>query len=128
MGKVKVYLSFDVAHDADAKTMLVEQTNQADSPFEIVDASTKDRMTVACKQNIHRRMENVDMVLVLCGVHTRRASGVNAEVAIAQEMGKPYFHLAAYPKACKRPKAAKASDKIYLWTWNNIKNLICGGR
>jgi hypothetical protein len=29
---------------------------------------------------------------------------------------------------CKKPKAAKADDKMYEWTWKNLKALIGGGR
>ncbi len=58
-----------------------------------------------------------------------RASGVSAEVEIAQELGKDYFLLKARKdKTSVKAKAAKASDKIYNWTWDNLKILIGGGR
>ncbi len=57
------------------------------------------------------------------------ATGASAEVEIAQEEGKPYFLLEAYSKkACTRPKAAKSSDKLYEWTWPNLKALVGGNR
>ena len=74
-------------------------------------------------------MDNVDVIIVLCGTMTHIASGVAAELLIAKEKNKPYFLLAAYSdKNCTKPTSATASDKIYNWTWSNLKTLIGGGR
>ncbi len=69
------------------------------------------------------------MVIVICGEHTDTASGVSAELKIAQEEKVDYFLLKGRKdKTCKKPKSAKTSDKIYKWTWDNLKTLIHGGR
>lgn len=74
-------------------------------------------------------MDNIDLVIVLCGEQTRNANGVTAELMIAQKKSKPYFLLAAYAdKTCTKPKATKESDKMYKWTWDNLKGLIDGRR
>jgi hypothetical protein len=71
----------------------------------------------------------VDVVAVICGEHTDKASGVSAEVKIAQDEDKPYFLLNGYKDiVCKKPTAAKATDKLYKWTWDNLKSLIAGNR
>jgi hypothetical protein len=71
----------------------------------------------------------VDVVCVICGEHTDTATGVSAELKIAQEEKIPYFLLKGYSeKTCKKPKAAKDTDKIYAWTWENLKKLVGGGR
>jgi hypothetical protein len=50
-------------------------------------------------------------------------------VEIAQEENVPYFLLNGYAeKTCVKPKAAKSTDKLYKWTWDNLKSLIGGGR
>jgi hypothetical protein len=60
---------------------------------------------------------------------THKAVGVAAEVTIAQEEGIPYFLLKGYKDtACTKPTSAKSTDKMYTWTWENLKNLIGGGR
>lgn len=65
----------------------------------------------------------------MCGEHTDKAVGVSAELEIAQEEGNPYFLLyGRSSKTCKKPTAAKASDKMYNWTWDNLKALIGGRR
>ena len=74
-------------------------------------------------------MDNVDLVIVLCGEHTHEASGVAAEVGVAQDKSTPYFLLAAYSdKTCTKPRNATSSDKVYKWTWDNLKALIGGAR
>lgn len=127
--KKRVFISFDVDHDSGAKTMLAGQAKHPDSPFDFTDASVKEPLTGDWKDKVKRRMDNIDVVIVLCGEHTHTASGVAAELTIAQEKGKQHFLLAAYSdKTCKKPTTAKPTDKIYSWTWDNLKKLIGGGR
>jgi hypothetical protein len=74
-------------------------------------------------------MDNVDVVIVLCGTQTHTAAGLAAELSIAKEKNKPYFLLAAYSdKNCTKPTSASGSDKMYKWTWDNLKTLIGGRR
>ncbi len=68
-------------------------------------------------------------MIVLCGEHTHLATGVSAELEIAQEESIPYFLLKGYSdKTCYKPRAAKTTDKMYDWTWDNLKLLIKGNR
>jgi hypothetical protein len=74
-------------------------------------------------------MDNVDIVIIICGEHTHTANGVAAELTMAREAKKPYFLLCGRSeKTCTRPKTALASDKVYKWNWNNLKSLINGER
>ena len=127
--KKQVFTSFDYENDADAKTMLAGQAKLADSPFDFKDASIKVPLTGDWKEKVKRRMDNIDVVFVLCGERTDKASGVVAELAIAKEKSKDYFLLAAYlDKTCVKPSSAPSTDKMYKWTWDNLKALIGGGR
>ncbi len=129
MAKKRVFISFDVDHDEGTKIMLAGQAKLPDSPFDFTDASVKEPLTGDWKEKVRRRMSNVDVVIVLCGEHTHTASGVATEVTIAQEEGTPYFLLVAYAdKSCTKPTSAKAGDKLYKWTWDNLKALIGGAR
>ena len=65
---------------------------------------------------------------VLCGEYTHTATGVNAEVEIAQELGKAYFLLSGRKDKSKKPTAAKSTDKLYAWEWDNVKKLVAGNR
>ena len=127
--KKSVFISFDIDHDEGTKKMLAGQADLPDSPFDFKDASVKEHLTGDWKEKVRRRMENIDVVIVLCGEHTHKASGVAAELTIAQEKDKSYFLLAAYAdKTCTKPTSAKSSDNVYKWTWPNLETLIGGGR
>ena len=129
MAKKRVFISFDYDHDEILKTFLVGQSKHEDSPFELTDWSIKEPITGDWKAKARTRIKSVDVVAVICGQHTDTATGVNAELTIAQEEKVPYFLLAGYAdKTCVKPKAAKSTDKLYKWTWENLKTLIGGGR
>lgn len=129
MAKKRVFISFDYDNDEGAKIMLAGQAKHEDSPFDFTDASIKEPLTGDWKTKVRRRMDNIDVVVVLCGEKTHTAKGVAAEVEIAQEKKKEYFLLAAYSdKNCTKPTTALSTDKMYEWTWANLKQLIGGAR
>jgi hypothetical protein len=129
MDKKRVFISFDFDHDQDLKTLLVGQAKNPDSPFEIADWSVKEAMSGDWKKKVRAKIKAVHLMIVICGEHTDTASGVNAEIRIAQDELKEYFLLwGRSEKTCKKPTAAKSSDKVYKWTWDNLKQLIGGSR
>ncbi len=129
MTKTRLFISFDFDHDEDLRNLLVGQAENPDSPFEIADWSLKEPLSGDWKEKVRSRIRRVDQVCVICGQYTDTASGVSAELAITQEEGKPYFLLwGRKDKTCVKPKSAKATDKIYKWTWDNLKRLIGGAR
>jgi len=126
--KVPVYISFDYDNDSDLKTLLVGQAVNEDSPFDIADWSIKDESD-EWKEDARKRIKRVDQVIVICGEHTETATGINAEITIARDEEKPYFLLAGRASGKnKKPTAALSTDKMYDWTWDNLKTLIAGGR
>jgi hypothetical protein len=127
--KVRAFISFDYDNDEGTKIMLAGQAKLPDSPFEFTDASVKYHLTGDWKDKVKNRMDSVDIVIVLCGTKTHTAAGVAAELEIAKAKKKPYFLLAAYSdKSCTKPNSALPSDKVYEWTWKNLKTLIHGAR
>jgi hypothetical protein len=129
MAQKRAFISFDIDNDLVTKTMLAGQAKLPDSPFEFKDNSVKEHLTGDWKEKVRRRMDNVDVVIVLCGTRTHTATGVAAELKIAKEESKPYFLLAAYSdKQCVKPTNAGSNDKLYKWDWANLKKLISGAR
>jgi len=129
MAKTKVFVSFDYDHDEILKTFLIGQAKLDDSPFDLADWSIKEHIDDNWKKHARTRIRSVDVVCIVCGKHTDTATGVSAELKIAQEEGVPYFLLAGYSHGGNvKPKAALATDKLYNWTWPNLKTLIGGGR
>lgn len=129
MAQVRLFISFDYDHDEELRNLLVGQAKNPDSPFDIKDRSIKEPLTGDWKSKFRDRLKNVDQMAVVCGEYTHLASGVSAEVKIAQEEGVPYFLLwGRSNKNCTKPTSAKATDKVYTWSWDNLKSLIRGDR
>lgn len=129
MAKKRTFISFDYDNDSDLKTLLVGQAKNSDSPFEITDMSIKETIDSNWKAKARTRIKGCDVVIVICGEKTDSATGVSAELKIAQEEKISYFLLKGRAnKVCVKPKAALSTDKMYNWTWDNLKILINGGR
>ena len=127
--KTKVFISFDYDHDEELKIALVGQSKNPDSPFSINDMSIKEAIDSNWKAYARKRIRECDVVVVICGRYTNTAAGVSAELSIAQEEGVPYFLLWGRADGnVVKPRGAYASDKIYKWTWANLKALIGGAR
>jgi hypothetical protein len=125
----RVFTAFDYDHDESLKNLLVGQSKNEETPFEMHDWSVKDPYPGDWKARVREKIRKVDQVIVLCGEHTHEATGVSAELKIAQEEKKPYFLLWGYAdKTCTKPTSATGDDKIYKWTWDNLKDLIGGSR
>lgn len=125
----KVFISFDYDNDEILKTFLVGQSKYKDSPFEFYDASVKEHLTGDWKGKARTKIKAADIVIFICGEKTHNATGVGEEVKIAQEEKKPYFLLKGYSdKTCTKPSNCNVGDKVYDWTWENLKALIHGGR
>ena len=129
IAKKRTFISFDYDHDLDLKNLLVGQSKHPDSPFDIVDMSIKEAISKDWKDRARTRIKGCDVMVVICGEYTHTATGVAVEVEIAQEESVPYFLLKGRKdKTCYKPRTAKESDKMYEWTWDNLKKLIGGAR
>jgi hypothetical protein len=129
MAGKRAFISFDYDHDQDLRMLLVGQAKNPDTPFEIVDASVKEALTGDWKEKVRGRIRRADLVIVICGEYTHTATGVAAELSIAKELQKPYVLLSGRSgKTCTKPTGCATTDKVYNWTWDNLKALIGGAR
>ena len=125
----RAFISFDFDHDEDLRNLLVGQAKNPDTPFNIQDYSVKDPMTGDWKEKVRLRIRATDLTIVVCGEWTHTAAGVAAELMITRDERKPYFLLwGRNGKTCTKPSSAAATDKVYQWTWDNLKSLIGGAR
>jgi hypothetical protein len=125
----RVFISFDFDHDEDLRNLLVGQSRNPDSPFELADWSIKEPMTGNWVQKARMRIRSCDLMIVVCGEWTHTARGINVELKIAQEERVPYFLLwGRANKNCTKPYAAAWTEKVYRWSWDNLKALIAGAR
>ncbi len=129
MANTRVFVSYDYDHDNELKELLIGQARHSDTPFSVADFSVKEHLYGDWKAKARTKIKGVDQVIVLCGEFTHTATGVNDELKIAQEERVPYFLLWGYKdKRCTKPSAARSDDKIYKWTWDNLKALLGGSR
>lgn len=125
----RAFISFDFDHDEDLRNLLAGQAKHPDSPFEFADWSVKEPLTGDWREKVRRRIRGTDLTIVICGEWAHTAAGVGAELSITREEKKPYFLLwGRSEKTCTKPTSAVDGDKIYEWTWDNLKALIGGAR
>ena len=123
----KVFVSFDYDNDAQLKDLLIGQSRNSDSPFEVEDWSVKTA-SPTWRAEARSRISRSNQVIVLCGKSMRSATGVIVEMELARELGTPYFLLAGYTTGSSKPVSALSTDKLYTWSWENLKKLIAGQR
>ena len=125
----RTFISFDYDNDEDLRILLFGQSKNPDSPFEIIDYSVREPFTGDWKKKVRARINQVTLVIVICGEYTDNATGVSEELRITYDLDKEYFLLnGRKEKRCVKPTAAKVSDKIYKWTWDNLEQLVAGHR
>ena len=125
----RTFISFDFDHDEELRNALVGQAKNPESPFSIADWSVHEPFESNWRQRVRDRIRRTDLTIVICGEHTHTARGVAAELTITREENKPYFLLRGRPRGnCTKPDMSLSSDKIYKWTWENMKQLIAGTR
>lgn len=128
MAKKRVFISFDIA-DRDVKEGLVAQSKEPSCPFTFLDNSIQQAMPEKWATEARRLIGESDYVIVLCGDQTHQAKGVEIELQIAKELGKPYALVKSTRKyTATRPKSASPTDPIYPATWPTVAVLLRGER
>jgi hypothetical protein len=123
MRKKRVFVSFDFDNDLALKELLVGQSNFEGSRFEVTGHSlneiTPHAHWVTRSTNAIRRSE---IVIVIAGSKTHRASGVLKEIAIARREGKRVVQIAGH----KNVLCLSVADAgfVYEWSWANLGNLV----
>ena len=117
MSKIRVFTSFDLEHDRDLYELLLAQSLEPASGFEIAGCSSARRSADLRDDALRASLQGVDEVIVICGVHTGESMRVSAELGMAQEVDCPYFLLWGRRELmCTKPISAKNDDGIYSWT------------
>ena len=125
VARKSAFISFDYDNDNDLRGNLVAQAKRSDSPFSIKDWSVKEPYDESWRKKVRDLIDRADLTIVICGEQTHQAKGVEAEVTMVQQAGKPYFLLKGRRnKTCTRPKSAPKRKKIHPWTWPALKELI----
>ena len=115
--QVRIFMSFDLAHDQDLKKRLLAESLKPGSGFEISACSEGAELDDSWKERVRRRIGDADELIVICGEHTQDSIQVAAEIGIAQEELKPYFLLWGRREVmCTKPIGARSGEAMYSWT------------
>jgi hypothetical protein len=129
MAVKRAFIAFDYDHDEDLRNLLAGQAKNPDTPFEMHDWSVKEPFPGDWRAKVRSRIRSTDFTIVICGEYTHLATGVATELTITKEALHPYFLLwGRSSRRCTRPSTASAADKIYNWTWDNLRALVEGAR
>lgn len=125
----RAFISFDFDHDEDLRNLLVGQARNPSAPFTISDWSVKAPLVGNWQDQVRQRIRRTELTIVICGHYTHTAHGVSTELSITRTEGHPYFLLAGRATGvCTKPGSALHDDKLYTWTWDNLRALIDGAR
>ena len=121
--KKRVFVSFDFDNDKTLKDFIIGQSRLAESPFEVIDHSLKE---AAPERNWEAKARSAiaraEIVVVMAGPKTHRASGVLKEVKMARDLGKKIVQIIGYKDG--NYTAVPNAGRLYQWNWENLKKLL----
>jgi hypothetical protein len=124
MRKKRVYICFEFDKDKALKDLLIGQSRNEGSPFEVVDGSLKEAAPEDnWEEKAEERIKMAEVVIVLLGASTHHAPGVAKEIAIAAGLGKKIVQIIGYKGG--RYKRMPGAGRLYCWTWNNLTKILC---
>jgi Thoeris protein ThsB, TIR-like domain len=123
MAKKPVFVSFDFDNDKVLKDFIIGQSKHSDSPFEVIDHSLKEAAPERdWAEKARRAIRRSEIVLVMVGPETHKASGVLKEVAMARVEDKKIVQVIGYKDG--NYKAVPDAGRLYAWSWANLKTLL----
>ena len=123
MYKTPVFVSFDFDNDKILKEFIIGQSRLPDSPFEVTDWSMKEAAPERdWEEEAEKRIKRSEVILVMVGSETYRASGVLKEVAMARKHDKKIVQIIGYKNGNYEP--VPDAGRLYSWNWKNLKNIL----
>jgi hypothetical protein len=125
MSDIRIFVCFDVVHDADLFEEFRAQADRHASGFALSGHSEPGSMSPRWEDGVRARVRAADEVIVICGEHTADSVQTSAELRIVQEEGGPYFLLWGRREImCTRPVNARSDDSMYSWTAEILSDQI----
>lgn len=123
MAKKRVFVSFDFDNDRALKDLVIGQSRLSDSPFDVIDYSLKEDFPMKTwEEKAKQAIKRSDIVLVIVGPETYKASGVLKEVKMAREEEIPIVQMIGHRDRTYEP--VPDAGRLYSWSWENLKNLL----
>lgn len=123
MTRKKVFISFEYESDRALKDLLIGQSRNDESPFEVIDGSLKEAAPENnWEEKAEGRIKIVDIVIVLVGATTHKAPGVKKEIAIARRLKIRIVQIIGYKDG--KHKRVPNAGRLYHWTWDNLQKIL----
>ena len=123
-GRIPVFVSYDVRHDADLNALISRLAARTDAAFTVSGSSAAFADTPEWKDRSRRAIRQARRVFVLVGEHTDEARGVAAEIQMAQEAQLPCTFLWGRDgKNLRLPPGVDRRTPVYEWQWKSLNGL-----
>ena len=120
MAKVKVFLSFEFDRDADLYRNFFQQARRGDSCHDLEDYSLNEAYRPHDESWVKKARKQIDLsdiVIVALRDDTHNAPGVEKEVTIKNQLGRPGLQIRPKPRTSGRVRGA--GDEV-PWDWTQI--------
>ena len=119
--KVGVFVSFEFDKDEELHRNFYKQAKKH-SRHDIQDVSLNERRpSTEWLKHTKGQIIKSDVVVVILGQDTHNAPGVEKEVTIANQLGKPMFQIRPQTRTSGAVKGVK---KMIRWKWKRIDAAI----
>lgn len=122
--KKRVFTSFAVPEDTAARTLLVGQSRNASTPFDLIDYSVKKPWDSAWKTECRARIRSCRGFIVMLSAATANAPGACWEIKCAVEEGLPVLGVRVPNKAQGVLPAEMRGQRVVDWTHANLAAFI----
>ena len=116
-----VFLSFEFDRDGGRRGTFINQAKEH-CEFVLIDKSLPDAEDSSeWRQEVKKRMQESDVVIVLLGQDTQNAPGVKGELSLAGDAGCPVVQL--MPQGQNYGLVAE-NQAVCEYTWKNINEML----
>ncbi len=120
MAKVKVFLSFEFDRDADLYRNFFQQARRGDSCHDLEDYSLNEAYRPhddSWKKKARKQIALSDIVIVVLGDDTHNAPGVEIEMTLKNQLGRPGFQICP---TTRTSGPVKGAGDVVPWDWKKI--------
>ncbi len=126
MSHPRAFISFDFDNDENSKILFAGQIRNSRTPFDIEDWSSKNHLPqLQWERIIKEKINKCNLLIVLVGLNSYKATGVKKEIEFARQQNVPYFgiYVGGASERTPLPQNLQAS-RIINWQWDSIAGAI----
>ena len=126
MNDPRTFISFDFDYNETEKMLFVGQSKNSKTPFNIEDWSSKSALPQSqWKTLVEEKINKCNLLIVLVGKNTARATGVAAEIEMATRNNVPFFGIyVGGANSLTSLPSGLARNRTIDWSWDKIASAI----